>query len=119
MVGGGSTERPVPDWLEKKLQKSQYQGVGENYYRNHYPNNHLYVEVTRDGLILFYDGWDYKRGLKLGRDGIETAEFARIPVEGRWDGELASAICFARRARKWYGWNIVPVFNGYELKIPP
>ena len=47
------------------------------------------------------------------------AEFARRQV-GRDEVrcEMARLMCFARRARKEEGWNIVPVAEGYELKVP-
>ncbi len=68
-----------------------------------------------EGIILFYDGWNYKRGQR-GSRRVEQSEFAVEHFESdRWKIELASAVCFARRARKQYGWNVIPVFNGYEI----
>ena len=108
----------MPEWLEQKIKQSKYQQVGEVYYRGRHPTNSLYVEVMKDGYVSFYDGWNYKRGLKNGESGLEQAEFARIEIDrDRWRVELACAVCFARRTRKQYGWNVIPVFEGMELKV--
>jgi len=124
MVGGGTTETSVmpkerTSWLEELLKrKSQYQTWAERYYRNHRATNSFYIEVTRDGTIQAYDGWSYKRGLKLGKKNVGQAQFVEVQVDrDKWVVELASVMCFARRARKQYGWNVIPVLDGYELEV--
>ena len=120
MMGRGTTEpKERPSWLESALEKSKYYQEARKYYGNHAATNSLYVEVTPDGQILFYDGWQYKRGMQEGKRGLlQQAEIARISVDrDKWQAELASAISFARRARKEFGWNVIPVFNGEEVDV--
>jgi hypothetical protein len=110
--------KKMPGWLEERIKTSIYQRIAERYYREYNPSNHLYIEVEKDGTIRAYDGWAYKKGITNGVSGLEKAEFERIIDPSiDWRAELASAILFARRARKQYGWNIVPVFDGCEIEV--
>jgi len=105
-----------PEWLEQKLNNSIYQKIAELYYKDNHPLSRLYIEIEKDGTIRAYDGWKYKRGLTTGNNHIRMSEFFRTQVDkDRLRAELASIICFAKRARKQYGWNVIPVFEGYEL----
>ena len=125
MVGGGTTENRVrpetrPEWLEKLLErKSVFQTYAGEYYAHHHPTNSFYVEVTRDGEILFYDGWDYKRGMERRENGkMQQSEFARANVErDRWWVALAEAACFVRRTRRQYDWNTILIFEGNEMDV--
>lgn len=107
-----------PEWLGKKLQKSWYQRVAEKYYRTHHNTNSLYFEVTRQAEVLVYDGWDYKRGLNENGQAVQPAQFAARQVEKeRWKIELACTVCFAKRAKRDYDWNVIPVFEGHEIEV--
>lgn len=123
MVGGGTTEPSrMPEWLEQKLQNSRYYKIAKRYYKDEdYPKtNSFYLEVERNGTIRAYDGWDYKRGLHATKSGIEIAEFERTKVpKKRWQTELSLIISFARTVRKYYDWNVIPVFDGYEIEVKP
>jgi hypothetical protein len=107
-----------PDWLEKKIQESWYQQVAKRYYRSNATTNSLYIEVMRPDTILVYDGWNYKRGLTQQGSVLKRSDFAFRKINN-WLVELASIICFARRTRRDYEWNIIPVLDGHEIGVKP
>ena len=102
------------EWLERKIASSWYQQTAERYYEANGTTTSLYFELT-DSVALVYDGWNYKRGM---RSRLEMSEFARRRFDAdKLRTELASMICFIRRARRMYGWNVIPVVNGQELVL--
>jgi hypothetical protein len=109
------SKKSRPEWLERKLQNSLYYRMAERYYRYHPQTNSLYIELYRDGLVRSYDGWEYKKGLVMGKQGLKRAEFESETVDAEnLKAEAASIILFVKRARSEFGWNVIPVFDGME-----
>ncbi|MBU0615317.1 MAG: hypothetical protein KJ601_04450 [Nanoarchaeota archaeon] len=106
-----------PDFLARILaRKGPYEKIAESYYRTHHPTNSLYLEVTRDGRRIAFDGWDTKRGMSFEEGRLEQQELIRESFPSReWGTELARMIAFARKARREYEWNVIPCFEGYEI----
>ena len=65
-----------------------------------------------------YDGWDHIRGLGIRKERIRRLEIADRDIKrSRLQNEITIMVCFARRARRDYDWNVIPVFEGNELVV--
>ena len=115
---GVTTEKPIPKHLEDRLKKGWFYRTAERYYRHHHSTTHLYFEITGEGNILVYDGWDYKRGYNKTPDGIEPAVFEQSYVKPEdLKTKISALLCFTRLARRYYEWNIKPVLDFNEIVL--
>ena len=101
------------DFLARiKARKGRYESLADAFYRTHHDTNSLYVEVTRSGQILAFNGWDTKRGLTFEQSKLQQTEWRResFPRE-QWRRELSALLAYARKT----DYNLIPCFEGYEI----